>query len=121
MPTPPRGPSLHLDLDRTGATTVARLVGCGRITEDEIAAVRELFARLAEGAARDVRLDLAGVEFISSIGLVELLVLQRRLRQRGFRLEVVNLRPEARDVLVATNLSSILGLTPPGRSGPGSG
>lgn len=103
-----------LDVTAASDGTVARLTGCARVTAENAAAVGRQLARLADraGAGR-VLLDLGEVEYLSNMGLVELLLLGTRLRRRGGRLAVTNLRPFVRDVLAVTRMDAVLGAEPP--------
>ena len=56
----------------------------------------------------EVRLDLGAVEFVESRELGALVVLNRRARDAGGRLALVDVRPQVAAVLEVTRLDTIL-------------
>ena len=71
--------------------------------------VREVAARAADRLdGSDVRLDFAAVEFVESRELGSLVVLNRKVRAAGGRLELVNVRPFVAGVFDVTRLDTIL-------------
>jgi anti-sigma B factor antagonist len=91
---------------RAPGLAFATLTGCPRLTAATAPVVRAALAPLADEPG-DVSLDLGGVEFISSDGLIELVHLHRRVRARGGRLTVVHSRPPVREVLAVTGLDRL--------------
>jgi anti-anti-sigma factor len=56
---------------------------------------------------------MAGLTFIDSSGLALLVELRRLASEAGVRLEIVNLRPGPRRVVMIAGLTETLGLPPP--------
>lgn len=67
-----------------------------------------LAGRLREHAGADVRLDFGAVEVIDSRELGALVVLNRKVRDAGGRLALVNVQPFVSGVLAVTRLDTIL-------------
>lgn len=95
-----------VEVHRTPGLAAATLTGCPRLTAATAPAVRAALAPLADEPGQ-IQLDLAAVEFVSSDGLVELVRLHRRLRERGGRLTVVRTREPVREVLELTGLDQL--------------
>ena len=110
----PSPPAPRLELAQTADLVVARLADCPRITEENAAAVGRSLGPVTEVPAARVHLDLAGVEYVTSIGLVELIILNKKLRAAGARLTLVNLRPDVRKALASTRLDTVLDVAPAG-------
>ena len=73
------------------------------------ATVDSWFARVDELASGE-RIDLAGVTHCDSAGAALLLELQRRARQRGQRVEMVNAPPALRELLSFFGVDAVVGL-----------
>ena len=96
--------------------TVLRLEG-----ELDLAAAPQLRAELDkvtdDSDTSSLTLDLAGVSFIDSTGLQELLVALRRLRDRGGTLVLTNPRPIAIRLLEITGLVGVFDIRTADRDG----
>jgi anti-sigma B factor antagonist len=96
--------------------TVLRLEG-----ELDLAAAPQLRAELDEvtddSGTSSLTLDLAGVSFIDSTGLQELLVALRRLRDRGGTLVLTNPRPIAMRLFEITGLIGVFDIRTADRDG----
>lgn len=106
-PSPPR-----VVLSQVPGVVIARLTGCRFVDESNAATVGRELAPLAEIPATRIHLDLAEVEFVTSVGLVELIILNRKLRSAGIRLTLTHLRPDVRLVLSATRLDTVVCVAP---------
>ena len=79
------------------------------LDEDHRLVIEEQVFGLAEGAdPKHLRLDLAGVRFVSSAALGAFVALHRKLQAVGGRLSLCNLNPEMEEVIRATKLDSLL-------------
>jgi anti-sigma B factor antagonist len=58
---------------------------------------------IGEGEAEVINLDMAGVEYISSMGVRVVLKAQRDLRKKGGHLTMMNLRPQIEKVFRIIN------------------
>ncbi|HBD08654.1 MAG TPA: anti-sigma factor antagonist, partial [Syntrophobacteraceae bacterium] len=58
---------------------------------------------LQEGQAKHITLDMAGVEYISSMGVRVVLKTQKQLKQRGGTLSMMNLQPQIKKVFEIIN------------------
>jgi len=70
-------------------------------------ALRDEIKRLREEGRRDVLLDLAGVRYIDTSGLGDLISGLTTLRREGGRLKLLNLTERVRDVMVITKLVTV--------------
>ncbi len=78
------------------------------LDEENGAQLGEQIFRLAEGSERkQVRLDLAGVRFVSSAALGALIALNRKVQAIGGKLSLCNLNQEMKEVIRATKLDTV--------------
>ena len=54
--------------------------------------------------------DLAGLDYISSVGIGVLVATQKRLGETGHRLELVNVKDRIKEVLRCSGLDGIFGI-----------
>ena len=78
------------------------------LTEADAEALDREFATLAVTAGRNLTLDLAAVDFLTSTALTRFVRLDRALKTRGGRLTLVNVRPAVREVFAVTGLDRLL-------------
>ncbi len=99
---------MHIDSDASGETIIEVLSGrLDLATVDEEQA--RLRARFVEaGDVARLVLRLGDVEFIDSSGIGALVVLQRELQERGARLVLTEVPPQARMALRLTRLEWLL-------------
>lgn len=63
---------------------------------------------LVDGDERDkVLINFENVNFFSSAAINKLIVMEKRIRARGGKIRLSNLRPEVRDLFSYTNLDSM--------------
>jgi anti-anti-sigma factor len=72
------------------------------------ARVRSRIARLVEGGARHIVVDLAGCEFIDSVGLSLLLTTRERLHGSAGSLVVTNVTSSVRRTLDTAGVGGVL-------------
>jgi anti-sigma B factor antagonist len=92
------GSDITVALDGEMDTHTARSVG-------------EQLAPLAEGRPRQVTVDAAGLRFLDSSGISELLRLRQRIVEDGGSFTVTNATPAVRRVLDITGLTELLGMS----------
>ena len=108
---------------RRGDRTVVRLPGLDRLDESNSHEVGRELARLVEGLGRPrLVLDLAGIRYVSSTGLGQLVALSRKAWSAGGWLVLANPEPLVAEALAVTRLDTVLQVhPPPGRgASPGS-
>jgi anti-anti-sigma factor len=74
--------------------------------------VQELAVLLEREPHKDVLLDLARVDYISSAALNRLLNFRKRVQDAGGRFKLCNLRPSVEEVFVTTRFNQILDIHP---------
>jgi anti-sigma B factor antagonist len=67
----------------------------------------ELFALVEQDGYRSMLLDFSSVEFLSSAALNKLIILDKKIKDRGGELKLCNLQPEIREVFVITRLNQL--------------
>jgi anti-anti-sigma factor len=87
-----------MQIEQGSHGSVALVAPIGRIDTTTSPGFEQQLAKLVDGGARDVLVDLGGVEYISSAGLRVLLVLAKRLRAERGRLVLCGLTPPVRQV-----------------------
>lgn len=88
---------------------IAILDLAGRIVlNDGSATMREAIAKLREGGASKILLNLEGVSFMDSSGLGELASAFAAVNKAGGQLKLVNIPPRIGDLLRITKLDSVL-------------
>jgi anti-anti-sigma factor len=105
MPLPPDCPLLE---ETTGSSIALRL-NAARLSDSDIEPLRaRLFEVVTRHPTRDVRLDLAQLEYVSSTGLALLVALHKRVLAGGGYLTLANVRRSLYDLLALTRLNAIL-------------
>jgi anti-anti-sigma factor len=87
-----------MQIERSTQDGVALVAPAGRIDTTTSPALEEELRKLVDDGARDVLVDLGGVDYISSAGLRVLLVLAKRLRGERGRLVLCGLAGPVRQV-----------------------
>jgi anti-anti-sigma factor len=91
----------------------------GRVDHNSAAQLEEALLPLAErsGANKQaVVLDLAGVEYISSVGLRVLMVVAKKMRAHDAKIAVAALQPVVAEIFAISRFDRILGVFPSVRS-----
>jgi anti-sigma B factor antagonist len=98
----------RLEISEIGDVTVVRFLD-RRILDvtniEELGA--ELFALIEKDHRKNVLLNFAGVEFLSSAALNKLIVLDRKVKRIGGKLKLSDLRPEIYEIFVITKLHEV--------------
>lgn len=106
----PGAMSLTVSIDRGEKTTVVQLQG--ELDAPASPQVRETVARLIEEGARDLILDLQGVEFVDSVGLGTLVGCLKRTAEHGGSFRLVCANPQITKIFEITGLSRIFAIYP---------
>lgn len=103
---------MKLDLETRAIDNVTVLYCRGRFTyRDEATAFSQRIGELLP-QARQVVVDLSGLEIIDSAGLGELVVVHMWIRASGCALKLAGANPRIREVLELTNLLSVFDVHP---------
>ena len=98
---------MSLDIQNKEREGITILTLKGRITVGpEATALREA-AAANSGAARNLVLDLAGVDFIDSTGLGALVIIATTLRKGGGNVKLLHLNRRNIELLVMTKLATV--------------
>lgn len=97
-----------MEISTTQQGPVAVIAPAGRIDTTTAPEVDAAIAAAMDGGARRVLVDLAGVPYISSMGLRVLLMAAKRLQGPDDRFALSGLSPEVEKVMRLTGFSSIL-------------
>jgi anti-sigma B factor antagonist len=104
-------PDFELTTDADGV--IARVTGCTALTEQNVAAFGRLLNGAAEGCTgKHLRLDLAAIEFLTSVVLAKLIGVNGRFRTAGGKLTLLNVNPDVREVFAVTKLDHIFHVVP---------
>ncbi len=107
MHLPVRSPTL--EIRRYGDPTVVGFTGCDSLNEFNSEAVGAEMALLAAGLPSPcLVLDFAGIRYVTSTALGQLVNLNRTVRSAGGRLALTNLAPAVQEVLAVTCLDRLL-------------
>jgi len=72
---------------------------------------RELFAEVAESTQSDVEIDLKKTEFIDSSGIGALVFLHKRLRCKGFNIQLKNVQEQPFGLFTLLRIDQIMQIT----------
>ncbi len=109
--------SLHfrpdlLRVEVAGDVTVVSLT-TPRLEDADAEAIGRQLADLVDRLGRHkLHLDLAEVQFVCSVGLAQLIALNRKVRAAGGELRLGNVRPEVFQVFAASHLTKLLDVRP---------
>jgi anti-sigma B factor antagonist len=79
----------------------------GRLTVNEIGALREKVQELAAAGHVNIILDLSGVDYVDSTGLGGMVICYTLLKKQGGALKLVNLNKRNIELLLLTKLHTI--------------
>ena len=95
-----------------GDATVVRFTGAKTLDEQTSRAVAvELSALADKMAGRKLVLDFSAVEYLSSGALGVLLTLNKKLRDLGGNLSLINIEPKLYEILEVTKLNKLLNVS----------
>jgi len=84
-----------------------QVIVSGRLYAAQTQRVREVF----QGLSSPTTVDCAGLEYIATAGVTELLDLYKRLSAAGHSLRLVNVTPPVRTVLTYLGFDKLFGIT----------
>jgi anti-sigma B factor antagonist len=100
-----------LQIEVAGDVTVIRFT-TPRFEDGNAEAIGQQLADLVDLLGRHkLHLDLGCVEFLSSLGLAKLVVLNQKVREVGGELRLCNVQPEVYQVFAATHLTRLLDIS----------
>ena len=91
---------------QAGDVTILDLTGEVRIGEGSIS-LRDAIRNLAEGGKKKVLLNLAGVKYMDSSGIGELIANYTTVKRQGGQLKLLNLTDRIQNLLVITKLLTV--------------
>jgi anti-sigma B factor antagonist len=91
---------------QAGDVTILDLSGEVRIGDSSVA-LRDTIRRLADGGKNKVLLNLAGVKYIDSTGIGELIASYTTLTRQGGQLKLLKLTDRVQNLLVITKLLTV--------------
>lgn len=98
----------RIEVSKTGDVTVVRFVDRKVLDEESIQELgKELFDLVEVQNRRQLLLNFANVEFISSATLGKLIVLDRKVKTAKGRLRMCQIRPEILEVFRITKLDKV--------------
>ncbi len=92
-----------MEIQRSKEENVTLLVLRGRLDEMATTSVEQVFSEILEAGAKQVLLDLEGVEYVSSSGLRVLLMLAKALQKSQGMLKLCKLSPFVAEVFEISN------------------
>ena len=91
---------------QAGDVTVLDLSGEVRIGDSSVA-LRDSVRKLADGGKNKVLLNLAGVKYMDSTGVGELIANYTTIKRQGGQLKLLNLTDRIQNLLVITKLLTV--------------
>jgi anti-sigma B factor antagonist len=98
----------RLQLTEVGDVSVVRFVDRKILDEANIQELgQELFQLIEEENRKSILLNFSSVEFLSSAALGKLITLDKKVKARGGKLKLSNIRPEIYEVFAITKLNKL--------------
>ena len=97
---------MTIAIEPTAAATIVPLQG--QINSANAAAIEAQVLALVDGGTKNLILDFAGLDYISSAGLRMVLVVAKRLKQAGGKLVIYGMQPHVREVFDISGFMAIL-------------
>lgn len=98
-----------LQITEDGSRITVRFANCTTITEANVEEMGRQLNAAVEGRDKPhLSLDLGTIDLLTSMALAKFISLNGRLRARGGRLTLLNLKPVVRQVFTVTQLTRIL-------------
>ncbi|HKE55997.1 MAG TPA: STAS domain-containing protein [Pyrinomonadaceae bacterium] len=91
---------------QAGDVTILDMSGAVRIGEGSVA-LRDNIRRLAEEGKKKMLLNLAGVSYVDSSGIGELIANYTTVKRQGGQLKLLNLTDRIQNLLVITKLLTV--------------
>src|SRR6185436_18147516 len=97
---------LEVNERQAGDVTILDMSGAVRIGEGSIA-LRDAIRGLADSGKKKILLNLAGVNYVDSSGIGELIANYTTVSRQGGQLKLLSLTQKIRDLLVITKLLTV--------------
>ena len=97
---------LDLKERQAGDVTILDLTGAVRMGEGSVA-LRDAIRGLADGGKKKLLLNLAGVKYMDSSGIGELIANYTTVKRQGGQLKLLNLTDRIQNLLVITKLLTV--------------
>ena len=97
---------MTIAIEPTAAATIVPLQG--QINSANAAAIEAQVLALVDGGTKNLILDFAGLDYISSAGLRMVLVVAKRLKQESGLLVLCGMQPHVREVFDISGFMAIL-------------
>src|SRR5918994_2061128 len=97
---------LDLKERQAGDVTILDLTGEVRIGEGSVA-LRDSIRKLSDEGKKKVLLNLAGVKYMDSSGVGELIAIYTTIKRQGGQLKLLNLTDRIQNLLVITKLLTV--------------
>ena len=97
---------LDVNERQAGDVTILDLTGEVRLGDSSVA-LRDSVRKLADGGKKKVLLNLAGVKYIDSSGIGELIANYTTISRQGGQLKLLNLTDRIQNLLVITKLLTV--------------
>ena len=97
---------MTIAIEPTAAATIVPLQG--QINSANAAAIEAQVLALVDGGTKNLILDFAGLDYISSAGLRVVLVAAKRLKPLGGKLAVYGMQPQVKEVFEISGFLRIL-------------
>lgn len=98
----------RLDVSETAGVSVVKFVDRRILDASNIEELGdELFALVEEDQRKHLLLNFTGVEFLSSAALNKLIILDKKVKSRGGKLVLSDLRQEIKEVFAITRLDQL--------------
>ncbi|HSB29929.1 MAG TPA: STAS domain-containing protein [Pyrinomonadaceae bacterium] len=99
-------PELEVNERQAGDVTILDMSGAVRIGEGSIA-LRDAIRGLADSGKKKILLNLAGVNYVDSSGIGELIANYTTVSRQGGQLKLLNLTDRIQNLLVITKLLTV--------------
>ena len=97
---------MTIAIEPTAAATIVPLQG--QINSANAAAIEAQVLALVDGGTKNLILDFAGLDYISSAGLRMVLVVAKRLKQESGLLVLCGMQPHVREVFEISGFDKII-------------
>ena len=111
----------QLKVEQFGKDTLVKFVGVQIPIDEETPIGEDFVSMVKDGSQGNVYLDLANVQYLTSLELERLVYLYKKMKEQDRQIILCNTNPEVYEVFQITNLSKLLDVRkegPPKQSEP---
>src|ERR1700681_1972712 len=111
----------QLKAEQVGKDTLGKFVGVQIPIDEETPIGEDFVSMVKDGSQGNVYLDLANVQYLTSLELERLVYLYKKMKEQDRQIILCNTNPEVYEVFQITNLSKLLDVRkegPPKQSEP---